>query len=116
MPPAMFSTVANPNIWNTEFLEDNPIHAYNAYRPQRGVSVGYEGAPRSFFDYFRNRQGQTEQEFIGERGRLARSGQPPNLGNVDFLADYPWLQRWMSLTPEERGVRSAQPLRWNIPR
>ena len=109
-----FSTVTNPNIWNTDFLEDNPAFAFNAARPTRGVN--FEGAPRSFFEYFRNRQSQLEQEFVGQQGRLAASGQPPTGTNVDFLNQFPWMQRWLALTPEQRGVRSPQPFRWIIPR
>lgn len=109
-----FHTVADQNIWNTDFLEDNADFAYGAYAPQRGTNFG--GAPRSFFDYYQNRQPQLEQEFVGQLGRTARGGEPPVASNVDFLANFPWMAKWMALTPDERGVRSARPFRWIIPR
>jgi hypothetical protein len=109
-----FPSVIDPNIWNTDFLEENPAFAYGAYRPERGTN--FAGAPRSFFDYYQNRQIPLEREYVGQLGQAARSGQPPVATNVDFLANFPWMKRWMALTPEQRGVRSAQPLRWITPR
>lgn len=102
------------NIWSRDFLEDNPAYAYGAYRPNR--LSDYAGAPKTFFDYYQNRQPQLEQEFVAAQGSLARAGQPPMLTNVDFLADYPWMQRWLQLTPEQRGVGYAPRTRWMIPR
>lgn len=112
--PSPFYTVNKPNIWNTDFLEDNPDFAYGAYAPQRGADFG--GEPRSFFDYYQNRQPQLQQEYIGQLGRTARGGDPPVASNVDFLANYPWMARWLSLSPDQRGVRNARPLRWITPR
>ncbi len=114
MVQSVFDTTGGSNIWQTDFLEDNPAFAYQAFRPERGIS--YEGAPRSFFDYFRNRQSQMEQEYVAQQGRLARTGQPPSGTNVAFLSQFPWMERWLSLTPQQRGVRSPQSLQWMIPR
>lgn len=109
-----FGSVSNPNIWNTDFLEENPAFAFGAYRPQRGMN--FAGAPRSFFDYFQNRQAPLEREFTGQLGRQARSGQPPTGANVDFLANYPWMANYLALSPEQRGVSYAPRMQWNIPR
>ena len=108
--------VAN-NIWSRDYLEDFPEIAYQAYRPNR--LTDFAGAPKTFFDYWQNRQPQVGREYAGALGAQARQGQPPTLMNVDFLADYPWMQRWLSLTPEQRGVQDARfapRARWNIPR
>jgi hypothetical protein len=109
-----FFTVDNPNVWKTDFLEENPLEAYGAYRPERGVN--FPGAPRSFFDYYQNRQAQVEGAYFAEQGRGARAGQPPVSANVDFLANFPWMQRWLALSPEQRGATYAPAFRWNIPR
>jgi hypothetical protein len=109
-----FYSITNPNIWNTEFLEDLPAFAYGAYAPQRGQNLN--GRPRSFFDFYENRQAQLEREYTSQLGSQARSGQPPTGTNVDFLANYPWMARWLELSPEQRGTGRANIARWNIPR
>ena len=104
------------NIWSRDFLEDFPDIAYQAYRPNQ--LTGFEGAPPTFFDYFQNRQAQVGQEYLGQLGAQARAGQPPTATNVDFLANYPWMQRFLSLSPQQRGSQSslfAPRARWNIP-
>ena len=111
--------MATDNIWSRDFLEDFPDIAYEAYRPQRMEDLA--GAPRTFFDYWRSNQGQNRysQAYAGALGAQARAGQSPTLTNVDFLAGYPWMQRWLSLTPEQRGVQNARfapRATWNIPR
>jgi hypothetical protein len=113
--PDPFHTVSQPNIWNTEFLEeDDPRFLYGAFKPERGVD--FPGAPRSFFDYYQNRQAQVEGGYFAQQGRLARSGQPPSGTRVDFMGNFPWMQRWLALSPEQRGVTYAPAFRWNIPR
>jgi hypothetical protein len=109
-----FSSVSNPNIWNTDFLEENPAFAFGAYRPQRGKN--FAGAPKSFFDYYQERQAPLEREFVAEQGSLARSGQPPTGTNVDFLSNYPWMANYLKLSPGQRGQSFAPRLKWLIPR
>ena len=107
--------IAN-NIWSRDFLEDFPDIAYEAYRPNQ--LTGFEGAPPTFFDYFQNRQAQVGREYLGQLGTQARAGQAPTTTNVDFLANYPWMQRFLSLSPQQRGAQSsmfAPRARWNIP-
>jgi hypothetical protein len=114
MPEGIGYPPENRNIWQTDFLEDNPAFAYGAFQPQRGVN--FAGAPRSFFDYYQNRRLPIEREFVAEQGRRAAAGLPPSGSNVDFLGNYPWMSRWLQLTPEQRGVGYAPQFRWNIPR
>ena len=96
------------NIWSW-FLEDYPEIGYQAYIPQRG-------AP-SFLDYWRRQMGGVTAEYNQALGQMARRGQAPSLMWTDFLANYPWLQRYLGLAPEERGERASlfsPRLRWNI--
>jgi hypothetical protein len=103
-----------PLMWSTDFLEENPNYAFGAFRPQRGMD--FSGAPRAFFDYYRNRQAPLEREFEQQLGRQARVGQAPTGTNVDFLRKYPWMANYLALSPEERGISYAPRLRWDIPR
>lgn len=105
------------SIWSQDYLEENPTAAFEAFRPQR--LANFEGAPRTFFDYYQNRQGQLDREFQGALGTQARQGLPPTLTRVDFLSNFPWMQRFLALSPDQRGVqdsRFASRAIWNIPR
>ena len=101
-------------LYSQDFLEETPDFAFQAFRPTRGVN--FPGASLSFFDFYKNRQSQVENEFIGQQGRLAASGQPPTGSLTDFFHDYPWLERYLALPAGQRGVRFGPPARWLIPR
>jgi len=96
------------NIWDW-YLEDYPEIAFQGLLPQTG-------AP-SFLDYWRKQYGKLWGEYQGRLGRQALAGQPPSLNWADFLKGYPWLQRYLGLSPEERGERAQQfapRLRWQV--
>ncbi len=101
------SRAAATSFPGDDFLEDNPDFAFRAFAPQRGVN--FEGAPRSFFNFFQNRQSQLQSEFVAEQGRLAAAGQAPAGSNVDFLRNFPWMQRFLQLTPQQLGAGFAPP-------
>jgi hypothetical protein len=109
------SNPTDNGLFSRDFLEDNPDFAFEAFRPQ--IGHGFGGAPKSFFNFFQNRQPELEREFFGQQGQLAAQGLPPAGSNVDFLRDFPWMQRFLErATPNERGIRFAAPARWLIPR
>jgi|TARA_R100001530_G_scaffold77721_2_gene54415 hypothetical protein len=107
------------NIWSRDFLEDFPDIAYEAYRPDRfNRPAEFPSAPNTFFDYYQNRQAQIEGGYFGQLGAQARAGQAPTATNVEFLANYPWMQRFLALSPQRRGAQSSQfgpRARWDIP-
>ena len=93
------------------FLEEYPNVLYEAMRPS-APSAGY-----NFMDYWRRQQNAIWQEYQGFLGKGMIAGQAPNMSYQSFLGNYPWLQRYLGLAPEERGERASlfsPRLRWNI--
>jgi hypothetical protein len=97
----------------SEFLEDRPDILFQAMRPQdQGPGRG-----RSFLDYWRGRQGNVWDDYLGSIGKAALAGEIPTQTFQSFLGDYPWQQYWSALSPSQRGDRSGlltPQLRWNL--
>ena len=83
------------NPWE-DFLNQNKDIAFNAYRPTRG--------PQSFLDWARNSQRRVEQDYQARLGQMALAGQAPSLERSTFLQQYPFLERFMELSPSQRGM------------
>ena len=98
-----------PEDFLSAFLADNPGMLFQAMRPQ-ALSYG-----SNFLDYWRGQQGNVWGDYLGLLGKEALGGNVPNLSYQSFLGNYPWLQRWFQMSPEERGERPslfAPRLRW----
>ena len=80
------------------FLEEVPKATYFSYGGQFGQAPKqrrhYENAFQSVYD-----------QFMGVLGQQARRGQEPGVqyGFADFMADYPFTQRYTQLPPSFRG-------------
>jgi hypothetical protein len=107
-------TTQNGGFPGDDFLEENPTFAFQAFKPTRGLN--FEGAGRNFFNFFENRQRSLGDLFTAQEGRKAAIGDAPAGSNVEFLRNFPWMQHFLSQSPQERGVRFRQPARWLIPR
>ncbi len=97
----------NSNPWRY-WLEDTPSAAYQSSIPS--------GSP-SFTDYWKKQQGSMWGEYQGALGKQVLAGQPPSLQFTDFLRNYPWTQRWMGMSPSQRGINQSQfswPLQWRV--
>ncbi|MBT9158750.1 MAG: hypothetical protein DDT36_01769 [Firmicutes bacterium] len=99
-----------PNNWHWKYwLEEFPQAAYEAFRPRTG--------PETFLDYWRGQGGRVRDDYMGALGQQALRGEPPSLSFVDFLGNYPFMQRWLGMSPERRGFspgRYAPRMRWNM--
>ena len=91
------------------FLEDNPTLLYQALRPQ--------SRSRSFADFFRDRQPQIEQDYLGNMTRDLLSGGTGNQTFQDFLRNYNFRADYLSRSPRARGMDFSQfapRLRFNL--
>jgi hypothetical protein len=95
--------MTTPNFFD-DFLSDNPDILYQARRP-RSPRAGRGG---NFLDYWRGRQGDVYQEYLGGIGRTAMSGQVPTQTFNSYLDDYDWDNYWTQLSPGRRGSRSSR--------
>ncbi len=99
-----------------DIFENDPLFATQAFAPQRGVN--FQGQGRNFFDFFT--PGGLQNRFNVQQAQRARRGEPPDLEFVDFLADFPFINEFLSASPQARGIqntsRFAPPARWLIPR
>jgi hypothetical protein len=96
-----------------EFLEDNPNLLFQAHRPQT-TSPGFGGG---FLDYWRGRQGDVYNEYLGDIGRTALRGETPTGSFTSFLSNYDFRDRFSAQSPRERGNRIgsfAPRLRYNL--
>lgn len=94
------------------FLEDNPDILFQAMRPRD------PGLGQNFINFSRGQQSNIFGDYLGLLGRGALQGEVPNTTFQSFLGNYPWLERFQSLSPTARGERPrslfAPRLRFNI--
>jgi len=100
-----------PNDFWTDWLNEpaQRAAAYGAYRPKTGSL--------NFLDYWKGRESNVHDEYVGQLGSMARAGQPPSLSLTDYLAQFPFLQNWLQLGPQQRGVnqqRYAPRTQWRV--
>jgi len=75
------------------------------------VTPGASGFSPAAQRYWTGQYGNVMNQFMGEAGRRMRSGQDPtSLSFMDFLEEYPWTQRYTSLSPR---LRSGSTTRFN---
>ena len=93
------------NIWS-DFLEDIPEAAYYSAAPfGAGPSAaspfggGYAPAQQR---YWSGQYGNVANQYMGQMGRSLRAGQAPSMTFTDYLAQYPWTQRYSALSPAMR--------------
>ena len=104
--PAELPIEGNP--WRY-WLEEEPLAAWGAGRPQAGS--------RGFINYWKGQQGDVWGNYQGALGQLAASGQPPNLNWSDYLENYDWEGRYGALSPTEKGYQNrlyAPRIRWQF--
>ena len=89
----------------------NPKYFLKRFQAQRG-SIGSQ----SFLDYWRSQYGNQYGNYMGQLGKMALTGQTPNLSFYDYLMQNPLEQQWQQLAPWTRGERQTPSLRWMIPR
>ena len=92
-----------------DFLEDNPNLLFQGLRPR--------GPSRTFSEFFRQRQPEIENRFLGGLGRTALSGQVPTQTFQDFLRNFDFRADFLSRSPRARGENRsllAPRLLWNI--
>ena len=114
--------MANGDFWST-FLEEQaqaPL-AYEVFRPQQlRPRLG-----QNYLDYWQKQQGNVRNEYgawiarLGLAGKLPPPPTPmgPEFRYQTFLQNFPWLQRYLGLGPEERDERAslfAPRMRWSI--
>jgi len=94
------------------FLEDNPNILYQALRPGESAP----GFGNSFIDYWRGRQGDVWNDYLGDIGRTVLGGEEPTQTFRSYLGDYDWMGYWRGLNPGQRGSQGSQTprLRWFI--
>jgi hypothetical protein len=85
------------NSFLDNFLADDPDVLFEALRPQYG-----QGST-NFVDYFRPRQGQIFNQYLGQIGRGALEGNVPNLNFTRFLQDFSFQDAYNRLSPSQRG-------------
>ena len=79
------------------WLDIDWLPAYGAYSPQVGSA--------NYLDYWRNKQSDLFDQFIGAQGTLARQGvSPASLSQTSFLQTYPFYDEWMKLAPSMKGT------------
>ena len=93
-----------------DFLEDKPDILSSALRPQ----TPSPGFGNNFLDYWRRRQGDLYQDYLGGLGQTALAGNEPTQTFQSFLRDFPFQQRFQGLSPSQRGSQAAPPLRFNL--
>ena len=102
-----------PDDFLKDWLEETPDVLYGAMRPwQLGAGRGY-----NFLDYFRGQQGNIYGDYLASLGRTALGGEAPTQTYGGYLEGFPWLQRYLGLSPEQRGEqpsRFAPTLRWMV--
>src|SRR3990167_5691667 len=93
------------NIWQW-FLEDYPDTAFASLSPQ-GMTP--------FANFWQGQKGRVRNEYEGALGRMALSGQQPALEYTDWLQHYPWMRKWLQMSPGQRGERNqfSSVLRYN---
>ena len=80
-----------------EALADEPRSAFFSFAPRLAGSQNQ----RAFFqDFFP----QALNEFRGYEGVALRQGLLPDRTFTDFLSEFPFLERYLSATQEQRGV------------
>jgi len=79
----------------SQYLEQTPMAAYMSFLPQLN-----KPARR----YFSNQYNNIWNEYQGMLGQESQTtGQLPKLTFMDFLKNYPFMQKYGALTPQQTG-------------
>ena len=93
-------------VLGNEFLRERPETRFFGSIPQ--------GTP-AFSRFFSNRFNPVFNQFQGELGRQALSGEDPTLSFEDFLGNFDWINQYFGTPRRERGFfpgRLAPPARF----
>lgn len=80
-----------------DYLNENPRAAFQSFMPglQMPLQRFFSGMYDDIYD-----------EYQGQLGLQARQGQEPNMNFTGFLHNYPFFNRYMAFSPEQRGWQS----------
>jgi|TARA_R100000306_G_scaffold61621_1_gene64764 hypothetical protein len=95
------------NFWK-DVLQYEPQAAYFSAAPfgTRATAAnpfggGYSPASQR---YWSGQYGNVMNQYVGEAGRRMRAGQDPSsMSFFDYLEQYPWTERYSSISPLLRG-------------
>ena len=94
------------NFWQQDVLPYEPRSAYYSAEPfGAGTSAaspfggGYSPAAQQ---YWSGQYGNVMNQYMGELGRSFRAGEEPTMSFVDYLDQYPWTERYTSMSPRLR--------------
>jgi hypothetical protein len=96
------------NFWKDYALPYEPQAAYYSAAPfGTGATAatpfggGYSPAAQG---YWSGQYGNVMNQFMGQAGRRMRAGEDPSsLSFVDYLEEYPWTERYTSMSPRLRA-------------
>ncbi len=93
------------------YLEDNPEADYYSYQNQ--------WSSPNMKKYFQGQFGNIQKQYGGQLAQWVKAGSVgQNPKESDFLQQFPWLQNFQGLTPQEKGVdygRFNPFTRWVLP-
>ena len=84
--------MANPWDW---WLEDFPQETYAGMVPST--------PSRGYTDYWQKQYGNVYNQWGAANTQRALAGLDPNITFQSFLAAYPWLQKYLGVSPSTRG-------------
>ena len=84
------------------FFGDNPGVAYAGSLANASRSAG-RGGNSAFNQYYRGRGNEVYGEYVESYGRDLLGGGAGDQTYVDYLASYPWLKNFYTLSPAQRG-------------
>ena len=85
------------NFWQAYVLQAAPESAYFSASPFGG---GYSPSEQR---YWSGQYGNVMNQYLGSMGESFRQGQEPSTTSfVDFLSQYPWTDRYTSMSPRLR--------------
>ena len=98
-----------PSSWGD--ILDN-IGDFSAYQLEATPSLAYfsaspfsDNTSQAQQQYWQGQYGNVQSQYMGELGRRmkATNGEDPSLRFVDYLEEYPWTERYTSMSPRLRA-------------
>src|SRR3990167_6575835 len=91
------------NPWR-DFLEEEPSAAYFGYQNQWKTPNQKK--------YFQSQFANIQNQYMGQLGQQIYSGGAPTQRFTDFLSQFPWMQQFQELSPQERGQDTSRYNPW----